>query len=214
MAWCLMAPSHYIPPTSVGISSNVFSAIHLWITSQEVRLNLTRTTSPGGLWIDVPILFSVPDQNCVLAVSADAAPSTWRPKAIRYNAFWKDLATVLSLTWQSPYMGKTVFILRRSPEGGVFYENRFRPSGGKSTTWRWRPSGWLSQSQLTHDAIISLLHQNDITTSFRRNNDIVTLRVRAGVLTGLRMTGVCGHFRSVDEWWNTQRMGIIINSNF
>ena len=29
--------------------------------------------------------------------------------------------TVLSLTWESPYLGKTVFILRRGPDNGYFF---------------------------------------------------------------------------------------------
>ena len=29
--------------------------------------------------------------------------------------------TVLSLTWESPYLGKTVFILRQGPGGGLRY---------------------------------------------------------------------------------------------
>ena len=39
------------------------------------------------------------------------------------------LATVLSLTWKSPYLGKTVFILRRGPGGELSYHLVTRSPG-------------------------------------------------------------------------------------
>ena len=46
--------------------------------------------------------------------------------------------TVLSLTWESPYLRKTVFILRRAPGG-------------------WNPSLWKTMARLTYIANVMII---------------------------------------------------------
>ena len=50
--------------------------------------------------------------------------------------------TVLSLTWESPYLEKTVFILRRGPDGWNYYTNSTRTKPIRGRHWsQW--FGWV-----------------------------------------------------------------------
>ena len=52
------------------------------------------------------------------------------------------LATVLSLTWESPYLGKTVIILKQGP--GFYFCSLFQANrvGAVPNVWAARPT-WL-----------------------------------------------------------------------